>query len=94
MTKEVQPGRPTERRPPPHLLHVCKLHCIISGASTEFKWLSCFDSLIIQMKGLAGKKDSVPDSLLVNYFVSPFLARLPSQNDIGLETNNYRSPRD
>lgn len=34
------------------------------GASTEFKWLSCFDSLIIQMKGLAGKKDNVPDSCL------------------------------
>ena len=33
-------------------------------ANTEFKWLSCFDSLIIPMKGLAEKKDSVPNAFL------------------------------
>lgn len=58
----------------PHLFCVCKLHCIISGTNIEFKWLSCFDSLIIQMKGLAEKKDSVPNSCL---WIILFLHFLP-----------------
>lgn len=53
---------------------VCKTLCIISGATIEFKWLSCFDSLIIQMKGLAEKKDSVPNSCL---WIILFLHFLP-----------------
>ena len=54
--------------------HVCKSRCITSGANIEFKWLSCFDSLIIQMKGLAEKKDCVPNALL---WVILFLHFLP-----------------
>lgn len=62
------------REKSPTSSRVCKLHCIIPGANIEFKWLSCFDSLIIQVKGLAGKKDSVPNSRL---WIILFLHFLP-----------------